>query len=315
MNYIIFDMEWNQARSKREYEERELQLAGEIIEIGAVKLDEKFRFVDTFRIYIKPKYYAKMNRRVSKLTGITDADLENALPFPKAFRHFKRFCGRKFAFMTWGNDDIRVLEENMAMHGIDEKWIPQNYNLQIIYDMQVSNTHKQCALNKAMETLGERSFLNEHDALNDAENTVLVLRHLDMQRGFEEYDRYHPETPKSVLKKERLHCYDGPSEKILSAAKIQNFRCPLCEEEQVCHPGEFYETPGDVFISSAKCDAGHELFVRVRLQEKKDKGRRRWVMRTLYTLNDDKRKLLADAATPVDTESDSGPETDPTDMD
>ena len=36
MNYIVFDLEWNQCLTER----KEIKIAFEIIEIGAVKLDE-----------------------------------------------------------------------------------------------------------------------------------------------------------------------------------------------------------------------------------------------------------------------------------
>ena len=41
MNYIVFDLEWNQCPYGKERENRRLPF--EILEIGAVKLDEKWR--------------------------------------------------------------------------------------------------------------------------------------------------------------------------------------------------------------------------------------------------------------------------------
>lgn len=45
-NYIIFDLEWNQ--SPRGREDSVADFPFEIIEIGAVKLDENFQMVDEF---------------------------------------------------------------------------------------------------------------------------------------------------------------------------------------------------------------------------------------------------------------------------
>lgn len=50
MYYIIFDLEWNNA-----YNYSTGKGMNEIIEIGAVKLDEKLNIVDTFKQLIKPK--------------------------------------------------------------------------------------------------------------------------------------------------------------------------------------------------------------------------------------------------------------------
>ena len=43
MNYIIFDLEWNQPMLKVNSKP---QMPFEIIEIGAIKLDEKFSIID-----------------------------------------------------------------------------------------------------------------------------------------------------------------------------------------------------------------------------------------------------------------------------
>ena len=56
MNYIILDLEWNQAIKKMK-----LYLEGEIIQIGAVKLNEFFEKIETFKIGIAPKYYKKLH--------------------------------------------------------------------------------------------------------------------------------------------------------------------------------------------------------------------------------------------------------------
>ncbi len=49
MFYVIFDLEWNNA-----YDYKLRKGMNEIIEIGAVKLDEKLNIVDTFKQLINP---------------------------------------------------------------------------------------------------------------------------------------------------------------------------------------------------------------------------------------------------------------------
>ena len=46
MNYIVFDLEWNQCPDGKEKEIKDMPF--EIIEIGAVKLDSQRRVIDTF---------------------------------------------------------------------------------------------------------------------------------------------------------------------------------------------------------------------------------------------------------------------------
>ena len=96
MNYIVMDMEWNQPWPGSPSSKKVLpvQIRGEIIQIGAVRVTEDRQVADEFQVLIKPKYYRHLNRRVSKLTGIKDAQLrDEGVPFPEAVRQFKKWCG------------------------------------------------------------------------------------------------------------------------------------------------------------------------------------------------------------------------------
>ena len=63
MFYVIFDLEWNNA-----YDYRFGKGMNEIIEIGAVKLDEKLNIADTFKQLVKPKLSRKLSSRFKNLT-------------------------------------------------------------------------------------------------------------------------------------------------------------------------------------------------------------------------------------------------------
>ena len=77
MQYIVLDMEWNQPWPGSYAAQKVLpvQIHGEIIQIGAVRVSEAQFVQDEFQIMVKPKYYRHLNRRVSKLTGIKEARL------------------------------------------------------------------------------------------------------------------------------------------------------------------------------------------------------------------------------------------------
>ena len=65
---IVLDLEWNQPFSMRSMITTPVRLHGEIIQIGAVKLNEQLEIVDTFKVMVKPKYYPYMHRKISRLT-------------------------------------------------------------------------------------------------------------------------------------------------------------------------------------------------------------------------------------------------------
>ena len=127
MRYIVMDLEWNQFMSPKEAVRKPLLLHGEIIQIGAVKLDESFGIVDRIRIMVRPRYYLRMHWKVSKLTGISTRELRQGMPFPEAAARFREWCGPEFTFLTWGTNDTEILLENLELHGLDRSWVPQTY--------------------------------------------------------------------------------------------------------------------------------------------------------------------------------------------
>ena len=118
MEYIILDLEWNQPVSRSRMVKSPIRLSGEIIQIGAVKVNEKLEILDTFNVDIKPVYYKKMNKMVSDLTGIKTDDLQEGSPFSDAIEKFRLWCNGG-AFVTWGPCDYEMLEDNMYIHNVD----------------------------------------------------------------------------------------------------------------------------------------------------------------------------------------------------
>ena len=79
MNYIVVDFEWNQTSYGKGSENRKIPF--EIIEIGAVKLNEKRKEVDRFSRTIRPKVYKKLHYITKELTGITQEELNVSDPW------------------------------------------------------------------------------------------------------------------------------------------------------------------------------------------------------------------------------------------
>ena len=103
MDYIVLDMEWNQPwpGSPSSRKVLSVQIRGEILQIGAVRITEDQQVADEFQVLIKPKYYKRLNRRVSKLTGIKEADLrDSGVPMAQAIADFRAWCGEDVTFLT-----------------------------------------------------------------------------------------------------------------------------------------------------------------------------------------------------------------------
>lgn len=61
MEYIVLDMEWNQALNFSEMVKDPVFLTGEIIQIGAIKLNQTLEVVDSFNERIAPQYYTELH--------------------------------------------------------------------------------------------------------------------------------------------------------------------------------------------------------------------------------------------------------------
>ena len=107
MYYIIMDLEWNNS-----YMKSTQKFINEIIEIGAVKLDEQLQVVDTFSELVKPVVSKKLRSRIKNLTHITNEEIGMGKPFSEVIKRFKKWVGNDAIVMTWGDTDIRTMLTN-----------------------------------------------------------------------------------------------------------------------------------------------------------------------------------------------------------
>ena len=73
MNLIVFDLEWNMGNAPKtfNYHGAELTLRGEIIQIGAVRVDENGDVLDTFEMTLRPRIFRKLHWRIAEDSGHT----------------------------------------------------------------------------------------------------------------------------------------------------------------------------------------------------------------------------------------------------
>ena len=275
MNYIVLDMEWNQPwpGSPSARKVLPVQIRGEIIQIGAIRLTEDQQVADEFQIMIKPKYYRHLNRRVSKLTGIKETRLtEEGVPFPFAMEQFRDWCGDDIVFLTWGFDDIGILRENLQLHGLDTGWTDRWYNAQMIFNAQTDGSTSQKALKTAMEAFGIEATRPAHDALGDAYHTALICARLDLKKGAQEYDEalkshengFHgAELPGCIC---RQVYYDFADKRAaLSAMSGEENKCPVCGGRML--GSRWFSQPGHRYMDLAACPEHGKFLIRVRLSE------------------------------------------------
>ena len=278
MNYIVMDMEWNQPWPGSPSSKKVLpvHIRGEIIQIGAVRVTEDQQVADEFQIMIKPKFYRHLNRRVSKLTGIKESQLrEEGVPFPEAIEAFRAWCGEDIIFLTWGFDDIGILQENLMPFGMDTAFTERWYNAQMIFNAQTDGSTSQKALKTAMEIFGIEATRPAHDALGDAYHTALICARLDLKKGATEYDEalkshengFHgAELPGCIARKVYYDFADKRS--ALSAMSGEENICPICGSRML--GSRWFAQPGHRYMDLATCPQDGKFLIRVRLSQQPD---------------------------------------------
>ncbi len=236
MFYITLDLEWNQAYAEQSQAvQRRLgtRLRGEVIQIGAVKLDEELRICGSYSVIVKPRFFRKIHRHVRQLTGITQQMIDAGVPLPEAQENFHRWCGEEFAFLTWGPDDIPMLKDNLRAHALPTEWLDNVYDLQPIFNAQTDGVNRQRSLEYAMELFSIEQNLPAHDALNDAYFTAKVAAKLDIAKGIAEAGKpcgpYLEDT--EIGNADTGETGYGEISELLSCRCVTQPRCPLCEGE------------------------------------------------------------------------------------
>ena len=77
------------------------RLVFEMIQIGAVKVDDKYQVVDSISIPIRPQYYVKIHPRIRKMTQLGAEELADAPTFLDAMAQFTAWCGEEYTLLTW----------------------------------------------------------------------------------------------------------------------------------------------------------------------------------------------------------------------
>ena len=278
MQYIILDMEWNQAWPGSSAARQPLPspMRGEIVQIGAVRMSEDQEIGDEFQVLIRPKYFKKMNSKVAKLTGIRDSVLrEHGIPFAEAIEQFRAWCGEDITILTWGFDDIAVLRENLAVHGMEADWASRWYNAQLIFNAQTDGSSNQKALKTALEIMEIEPSRPAHDALGDAYHTALICARLKLAEGIAAYEQslrdhengFHGAELPGCLARSVHKGYENRTQLLGAMSGAENV-CPVCGGPM--RAGKWYAQPGRRYFTMASCPEDGEFYLRVRIVPTED---------------------------------------------
>ena len=298
MNYIVLDLEWNQGQKE---DKRDVPTF-EIIEIGAVKLDEQCRVVDTFQRLIKPRIYNTMHKITAELVNLDMRDLKDEDNFTKVAKEFLCWCGENYLFCIWGVQDLTEFQKNMDYYRMEplSKGPLKYYDIQKLYSLACEDGKARLALSHVVEN---EQLLEEkvefHRALGDAYYTARIFQKIQSTELLKRisFDTYRvPENKKEQI----LWKFDnytkfiseGYEEKanMLANKSISCVRCIYCDKALRKKIRWYSPNNGKHYYTVAKCSEHGLMKGKIRVRKSKDD--KYYVIKTVKSIQEEEAELI-----------------------
>lgn len=173
--YVIVDLEMcNVPKNNRT---KRFRWSNELIQIGAVLVDEDLEIIDKFMTYVKPEF-GRLDSHIEQLTGIKEHNLTNAPTAEEALEAFFTWVPDGAILVSWSeNDEIQIRRElkgkDIQISNIEDKlegWI----DCQKMFSDKL-NSPRRYRLLEALNIAAVDYKEQQHDGLIDAYNTALLF--------------------------------------------------------------------------------------------------------------------------------------------
>ena len=274
MQYIVLDLEWNQPLSyqSRTFQKIGDQLMFEVIQIGAVRLDENLDPTESISIPIAPTHYIQIHPRIRRMTGLDADTLAGAPAFREGLEQFVAWCGEDYTLLTWGCDDVSVLWQNITFFQCEDIPLPPLCDMQRLFS-DARQMKDRVGLKTALELTGiepeeGRAF---HNALNDAWYTALIFKTLPDPNAVLNYARQ----PKKLTHTRAILRHKAPDavfdtvEDALASEAVSQPVCPRCGRV-LALDGEYVKQRQDQYVAIARCKNHGRQLIRLRFRPDDD---------------------------------------------
>ena len=171
-HFIIYDLEatcWL-GRPPKGY--------NEIIEIGAVRINEYGEVIGRFESFVKPTVNPLLSGFCKKLTSITQEQVNTARKFDKVIHDFTEWSDIRdngHFICSWGNNDKKLLLDDCELHQLESDWLTKCINLKDQYDIIKGQRNGKGTLKKIVQKEGFEFTGVPHRAISDAENLAKIF--------------------------------------------------------------------------------------------------------------------------------------------
>ena len=284
MNYIVFDLEWNQGNAGGGSVEG---FPFEIIEIGAVRLDDRGRISGDFNELIRPLVYKEMHRITGKIIHLTMEELKFSRTFPEVASRFYQWCGKEdFLYCTWGTMDLMELQRNRKYYDMQPltdrplQYLDVQKLFALTFDQR--DPRKRRALQDAVDYLEIEKHIPFHRAFSDAYYTAKVLQVI-MERNPKvlsqvSYDVFCPPTDRDTEIKHQFETYFKYISRVFPGKKELMLDREVCSSKcYLCHRNlkktvKWFTTNNRHYICLAHCDTHGYLKGKIRVTKSLDGG-------------------------------------------
>ncbi|MCM1552742.1 MAG: exonuclease domain-containing protein [Butyrivibrio sp.] len=296
MNYIVLDLEWNQSNTGMETEVE--QLPFEIIEIGAIKLNDECVMIGEFSRLVKPKVYREMHHITSKLIHMQMEELEHGRPFVEVAESFLEWCGsEEYLFCTWGSSDLTELQRNMRFYELTPlSEVPIRYlDVQKLFSIAYEDRKSRRALEYAVDYLELEKDIPFHRAFSDAYYTAKVFAHMirencELLRN-ESYDVFHAPKRREDEAKAQFDTYAkfisrefADKTAAMADREVSSSKCYLCHRN-LRKKIKWFTPNGRHYYCLAYCEKHGYLKGKIRMR-KTDEGKY-YVVKTTKLISDE----------------------------
>lgn len=229
---------------------------GEVIQFGAVMLDENYNMINKFSSYVRP-VYSSVTHTIQELTGITNKNLEDADDFITVFDKFSYWRGEgDITTFCWSKADHKQLWCELkakASHRYDLFACLKDFvDLQKIFGKLISSK-VSVSLESAMRLLQMDYKGQVHTAYSDSYNTARILHKLFCTESLDiEFDYINPnENKKKTEYKAPKENYNCSFASFMSPEFLAQFGWTIDEETEYDNYEEYGVEEDTEFLTSS----------------------------------------------------------------
>ncbi len=295
--FIVLDLEWNSSPEGKGSSNEKIPF--EIIEIGAIKLNENLKELGRFRRIIRPVVYKEIHYRIRDVINLDMSQLKaRGVSFKSAIKDFFEWIyadGDNPTLCTWGSMDLTELQRNMAYFKVNSPFaFPLiYYDLQKMYGISKGlDKRVQMPLDKAVMDSGITVKDPFHFALIDAQYTSMLMKKMDL-KSVREYSSVDYFTiPKN--KKEEIYIEYPTYSKYVSRAfeyrdqalsdrTVTEIICPICHR-RLKKKIRWFSSNQKNYLSVSNCPEHGYVKGKIRLKNHEDEL---YIVKTVKPVSED----------------------------